>query len=67
MTMSAGRALDVGILDAQHEDAAMPAREQPVEKRGAGAADVEIAGRRGRETDAERRGKAQTSVIPPPR
>ena len=46
------RAFDVGVFDAQHEDAAQLAREQPVEERGARAADVEVAGGRGSEADA---------------
>ena len=46
------RALDVGVLDAQDEGAAVPAREEPVEERGAGAADVQVAGGGGREADA---------------
>src|SRR5205823_1276787 len=41
-----GRALDVGVLDAEDERAARLARPQPVEQRGARAADVEVAGRR---------------------
>ena len=43
------RSLGVGVLDAQHEHAAVAAREQPVEERGARAADVEVAGGRGSE------------------
>ena len=50
--MSCRRALDVGVLDAKHERAAMPAGVEPVEERSARAADVEIAGRRRRESDA---------------
>ena len=42
----------VGVLDAQHERAAVPAGEQPVEERRAGAADVQVAGGRWREADA---------------
>ena len=49
------RALDVGVLDAQDEDAAVPAREEPVEERGAGAADVQVAGGRRSEADADHR------------
>src|SRR3546814_9702963 len=37
------------VLDPQQEFAAMVAREEPVEQRGAGAADMQIAGRRGGE------------------
>jgi hypothetical protein len=44
----------VGILDAEQELAAFFAGEQPVEQRGASAADVEVAGRRGSEADADR-------------
>src|SRR6185436_4417802 len=39
-----GRPLDVGILDAEHELAARPARHQPVEERGARIADVQLPG-----------------------
>src|SRR5579862_2671753 len=53
-----GRAHPVGILDAQQELAVatravklVVAREEPVEEGGAGAADMEEAGRRGGETD----------------
>src|SRR5690606_18871859 len=46
------RALLVRILDPEHEAAAVLARPEPVEERGAGAADVQIAARRGREPDA---------------
>jgi hypothetical protein len=48
------RSLDVGVFDPQHEHAAMPAREQPVEKRRAGAADVKLARWGRRESDAGR-------------
>jgi hypothetical protein len=44
-----GRPLPVGVLDAQAEDAAVMAREQPVEQGGARAADVQEAGGRWRE------------------
>ena len=43
-----GRALAVGVLDAQQHLAAVPARIEPVEQRGAAAADMEEAGGRGR-------------------
>ena len=49
-----GRAGLVRILDAQQILAAVMAGEQPVEQRGARAADVEIAGRRGREAGRRR-------------
>ena len=51
-----GRALAVGVLDAEAEQPAVVAREQPVEQRGARPADVQEAGRRGRETGDYRRG-----------
>ena len=44
-----GRALAVGVLDAQQELAAGVAGVEPVEQRGARAADVQEAGRRGGE------------------
>ena len=44
-----GSSAPVGILDPQQELAAVVAGEQPVEQGGAGAADVQEAGRRGRE------------------
>ena len=44
-----GRARAVGVLDAQQELAAVVAGEQPVEQRGARAADMQEAGRRGGE------------------
>ena len=46
------RSLGVGVLDAQHEHAAMPPRVEPVEERRARAADVKVSGRRRREADA---------------
>ena len=46
------RPLDVGVLDAQHKDAAEPTREQPVEQRRARAANVEVAGGRWSETNS---------------
>ena len=56
------RSLDVGVFDAQHEDAAEPAREEPVEERGARAADVEIPGRRWGEADARSHREEKTSL-----
>ena len=44
----------VGVLDAEDEGAAVAPREEPVEERGARAADVEVAGGRGCEADAGR-------------
>ena len=46
------RSLGVGVLDAQHEHAALAAGEEPVEQRGAGAADVQVTGGRWGETYA---------------
>ena len=37
-------ARDVGVFDTQHHDAALLARKQPVEQRGTGVTDVELAG-----------------------
>ena len=51
-TISVRRSLDVGVFDAQHEHAAVAPGEEPVEERGARAADVQVAGRRGSEADA---------------
>src|SRR3546814_17677285 len=56
----------VGILDAQQELAAVVAREQPVEQRGARAADMEETRRRRREArdDAGIRPFAQLRLLP---
>jgi hypothetical protein len=43
------RTLGVGVLDAEDERAVVPAREQPVEERGARVADVELTGGAGGE------------------
>jgi len=51
-------ALEVGVLDAEHEASPLGAREEVVEERGAGAADVEVAGGRRREADADGAGAA---------
>ncbi len=48
----ARRSLDVGVLDAQDEGAAGAAREQPVEQRRAGVADVQLPGGAGSEADS---------------
>ena len=56
------RALDVGVFDAQDERAAVAPRVEPVEERRAGAADVQVTGRRGREADA----RAPRSHYDPP-
>ena len=50
-TASGGRALPVGVLDAQQERAAVMAGIEPVEQGGAGAADMQKPGRRRREAD----------------
>ena len=56
-------ALLIGVVDAQHELAAVAPREQPVEQRRAHAADVQEAGRAGREPRARRVGESQGHVI----
>ena len=48
-----GRPFAVGVFDAQDKFAAMMAREKEIKQRGAGAADMEIAGRAGSETGAD--------------
>ena len=48
------RPLDIGVLNAQHEDAAMTTSEQEVEEGRAGAADMKVA-RRGRGKSNARR------------
>src|SRR4051812_30589536 len=45
-------ALAVGVLDPKHVDAAGVSGIEPVEQRGAGAADVEVTGRGGSEADS---------------
>ena len=50
---SVGAALAVGVLDPQQEFAAVVAAEQVVEQGGAGAADMQQAGRAGREAGAD--------------
>ena len=51
------RARDIGVVEPQHEAAAVLQREQPVEQGGARIADMDVAGRRRRETygDGHRR------------
>ena len=46
----------VGIVDSQQELAAMLPREKPIEKRGPHSADMQIAGRTGSESSANRPG-----------
>src|SRR5437667_8023007 len=48
-----GVSLDVGVFDAQHEFSAMVPRKKPIEQRSACPADVQIASRRGGETNAD--------------
>src|SRR5205085_306799 len=48
----ARRALDVGVLDPEDEGAAVTPREEPVEQRRAGVADVQVPGGAGSETDS---------------
>ena len=48
------RSLGVGVFDAEDERAVVAAREQPVEQRRAGVADVQRAGRAGGETHSHR-------------
>jgi hypothetical protein len=43
----------VGVFDSQNEPSAVMPRKEPVEERRSRAADVEIASRRGGETDAD--------------
>ena len=54
------RPAGIGVLDAQHEHAAVTPRKQPVEERGPGAADMQIAGRGGREPDSRRGHRADS-------
>src|SRR4030095_278591 len=56
-----GRARAVRVLDAEDEGAAVVAREEPVEERGAGASDVEMPRRARGESYADRRGHFRTS------
>ena len=48
------RALAIGVLDAQDQRAALPARDEPVVERGAGAADVQLSRRAGGEANTHR-------------
>ncbi len=50
-----GVALDIGVVEAQHHGSVVVAGIEPIEDEGAGAADVEKAGGRGRKTDAKGR------------
>ena len=48
-----GVSFDVGVFDAQHEFTAVMPRKQPVEQRGARPSNVQVASRRGSETNAD--------------
>ena len=58
-------ALLIGVVDAQHELPAVPPREQPVEQRRAHAADVQVAGRTGRETRARTVVRSLSEILSP--
>ncbi len=47
-----GVALDIGVVEAQHHGSVVVAGVEPIEDKGAGAADVQKAGGRGRKTNA---------------
>src|SRR5437667_12892934 len=55
-----GVALDVGVFDAEHEFSAMVPRKKPIEERSARPADVQMASRRGGETNADFRAHLAT-------
>ena len=57
-----GRALAIGVLDAQHELAAATARLQPAVQRGARAADVQEAGGTGGEAGADGHGQERDGL-----
>ena len=59
-----GRPFGVGILNSQHEGAAMAPCEEPIEQRRAGAADVEVAGRRRSEADANHGPTLLSPILP---
>ena len=61
------RSFRVGVLDAQDEGAVMTAREQPVEQRRAGVADVQLTGWTGSEADAHDRGGSKRTRPTSPR
>ena len=56
-----GRALRIGVVDAQHEPAALGAGEQPVDQAGANVADMQPPGGRRRETDPDGHGRQSFS------
>src|SRR6185295_18916875 len=58
------RALAVRVLDAQHEPATVMAREEEVEERRAGAADVQIAGRARREARPHGHARELSETVP---
>ncbi len=47
-----GVALDIGVVQAQHQGSVVAARKEPIEDKGARSAHVQITGRRGSKTDA---------------
>src|ERR1044072_3314147 len=55
----AGRALEVGILDAQDERPALSARQQPVEERGARVAHMQLPGGARSKTESHLRSQAK--------
>ncbi len=57
-----GRTLEVGVLDAQDELAAVMARERPAEQRRAGGAQVQHAGRAGSDAGADGTSSGETGV-----
>src|SRR5690606_3134640 len=59
--MLLARSVAVGVLDPQHEDAAVLAGEQPVVDGRAGAAHVQVARGRGREADSHRTSSSRSS------
>src|SRR6185436_10432438 len=60
------RSREIGVLDAKDERAARAARHQPIEERGAGIADVKLAGGTGSksETHGNRVGSHSPSDVP---
>ena len=59
------RALAIGVVEAQQEPPAGLAREEPIDQRGAGIAEMQPPGRAGRETDLGHRLRALQDPHPP--
>ena len=59
----ARRSFDIGVLDTEHERAAVTPRQQPVEERRAGVADVEVSGWTRRKAHARDRHETGPSTI----